>query len=323
MNALAAMICAPSGTLTADAVRNYGSQAASAFVNDNVPLSSGVAEIVKKAGLNKEQAQRVVEEANNRAFATLFRAGYKGNIEFPLAKLAEVSDICWPPAAPMNKTASRIQIPRQSSQTFFDAAFPPRNIEKTASVLTVNNLDNERALYAKLLVQEKALASQVDGLETAVMVKVASLNRVIEQARNERHSESAIELCIRAAGAAAPLERVLLEDNGVAPTGDLEKMAALGMLPDPGNPITGLVQELDSVVAKLDMLQPVLEQARADIGQLQSILRGSSPTTDQMFAAPSEQGPPTSEIFSNSPAQSVPVQPPAPAPVAPVPTVGG
>jgi hypothetical protein len=149
------------------------------------------------------------------------------------------------------------------------------------------------------------------------------LNRVIEQARNERHSESAIELCIRSAGATPALERVLLDDNGVAPTGDLEKMAALGMLPDPGNPITGLVQELDSVVSKLDMLQPVLEQARADIGQLQSILRGPSPTADQMFSAAPEQGPPTSEIFSNSPAQSTPVQPPTPAMVAPAPTVGG
>lgn len=323
MNALDAMICAPTGTLTADAVRTYGTQAASAFVNEKVPLSDSVASIVKKAGLNKEQAQRVVEEANNRAFSTLFRAGYKGNIEFPLAKIAEVAEICWPPVAPVVKTAARIEIPRHSSQRFFDMAFAPASKEKTAAVLTVNNRDAERALFVKLIEQEKSLASQVDGLETDVMVKVATLNRTIEIARNGRHSDASIEMCMRAAGAAPELERVLLADNGIVASGEMEKMAALGMLPEPGNPITGLVQELDSVVAKLDMLQPVLEQARADIGQLQSILRGPSPTTDQVFAAPAEPGPPAAEVFNNSPAQSVPVQPPAPAAMQSAPVVGG
>ena len=295
-------------------LRVLGKKASIAFVERQVPLNESIAGMAKEAGLNEEQIKRVVEFANNDTFATMFREGFEGNITFPMADASAVGQSL--ASTEMSKAASRVDVPSQvylPGQELVDleSAFAcDGEFEKAAAAQEASDLEisNAKVEFLKTASEHRQAESDKEVLGTVFLSKMVNLQDMCKQAHRDGYSAGTVGAAIEEGGASQELLTLIQDHIGkeLVEYGHKEKLATAGIAMMPGNPITGLTDELMSISQKLVMAQSAITKTQMAMSELLAILRGG------------EMQSPTSRLFS--PPQGAPVMPaPAPAPAAPMP----
>lgn len=288
MNDLEALLRTPrSSGPSPDDLRSYGRRVAEEFLVSRVPLNDGVARLVKEAGLNREQTQRVVEEANNTTFKMLFSKGYSQNIEFDMADTKAVLDRC-----NMQKTAS--ETPRRAplsvrsagpplarvlpGNTSVNAMFglPEATLEKTASTRGPKPFDGREFVVAR----QKLASAKSDMAEAEMELREAmgGIVAFVKTASDEGHDPRAIGASLEAAGLPRSLHKLVrLEVGDNVEFGHLFKLAQAGFAPVPQPQVSGLVQDLEVASQKLLAASQQIQQTQFAMNSLLATLRGPTP----------------------------------------------
>lgn len=99
--------------ITSDQIRDISVKTVEDFLNNKIPLSTGLSKHASDMQLNSEQIQRAVEATNSIAYLKVLSMSDDRTVEFPLCKFAEVM--------------IKVAIPEPTS------ILPESNIEKIAS----------------------------------------------------------------------------------------------------------------------------------------------------------------------------------------------
>lgn len=313
-----------------ESLRQLGGKAAALYIRDSKPLNDTIAEMAKESSLNIEQVRRVSEYANNATFAHLFKNEYDKNITFPMADAAAIMQN---KDQTKEKVASRKVLPKGSyipGQEYvnLEDAFKAEDVEKLAGVS-----ETERGVLAKqfldLKIERDNLSSEVDLLADSFAVKLSSLKDLCKEALAEGYSSSTIGSAIEAGNPSIGLREVIEIDFGdrLAEFGYNEKLAMHGMALMPGNPISGLTQDLEGVSGKLVSAQQAMHRVQMAMTELLTILRGPDPghtMANQVFNPGGMGSHPAPPPQGQPPAGPPPAGgPPAAAPSAPSPLAAG
>ena len=238
-----------------ETLRQLGSRAAVRFVQEKAPLNHSIASMAKEAGLNIEQVRRVAEYANNATFAHLFKNGYEKNITFPMA---DASAIMQEKDSTVTKTASTKPyipeskyIPGQEYVSIDDAFGASEDLEKVAGIS-----DTERHVKAleflDLKRESDRLDSEIKLAADEFAIKLHGLKDLCKEAANSGYTPSTIGAAIESANPSDGLLSVIKTDfEDSVSFGHMDKLAFGGMAVMPGNPVTGLTQDLEGVSGKL------------------------------------------------------------------------
>lgn len=262
-----------------ETLKQLGGKAAALYIKEERPLNESIAEMAKESSLNLEQVKRVAEYANNATFAHLFKGSYDKNITFPMA---DASAVMQTKNETREKTASKTVLPKGKyipgqEYVSLDEVFGAEELEKEAGMS-----DTERSILAKrfldLKIERDNLSIEVDGLADTFATKLSSLKHLCEQAQAEGYSTSTIGSAIESANPSEGLRDVIDIDFGdLVEFGYSEKLAMHGMALMPGNPISGLTQDLESVSGKLVGAQQAMHRVNTSMSELLTILRGPDP----------------------------------------------
>ena len=304
-------------SVSPETLKQLGGKAAAQYIQKERPLNESISEMAKESSLNMEQIKRVSEYANNATFAHLFKGSYDKNITFPMADAAAIMQL---KDTPQEKTASRQVLPKGryipgQEYVSIDDVFGAEEIEKVAGVS-----ESERGVLAKkfldMKIQRDGLSSDVDILADQFAVKLSSLKQLCKEAQAEGYSSSTIGAAIEACNPSEGLREVIeIDFEDLVEFGYTEKLAMHGMALMPGNPISGLTQDLESVSGKLVGAQQAMHRVNTSMSELLTILRGPDPghtMANQVFnpggmgsePAPPPQGP--ASMASPSPAGGPP-----------------
>lgn len=156
-------------TVSSDQLRDIAVAVVEGFLNDKIPLSTGLAKEASAARLNSDQIQRGVEAVNTISYLKILGMSDDRTVEFPLAKFAEVmSLVCLPD--------SREKQAETSQQSFI--AEPQVEVNPmTGSTFTPNVIVDENDVARKH--QEKI----------AFFIKEAAIN---EQALSELRDRNVV-----------------------------------------------------------------------------------------------------------------------------------
>ena len=313
-------------------VRGLGKRAAELHLSSAKPLNDAVVEVVKEAGLRDAHVDRVVEEANKAVFITLFKTGSFGkNIEFPVADVKSVRAAVCPTT---EKTASPASVPpgiertasagvkamqARGANALLDRLFG-RELEKVAKVLTINNDDGGLRKLGEYKTKKAAIEGHMLQMDTEFSVKLAQLGTVVRRSA-ETDGIHVVEGCLAAAKPSSELAFLIKKAYGVEPNPQaLSAMYAAGMPPAPGNAVTGLVEDMDSIAGKMMQANVALQKVMAGISEVQAVLKGSGQSPNAMFGGapqPAAQQPPPADPAALQPETGVPqptAQPGATAP---------
>lgn len=293
-----------------------GKQAASRYICDDVSLNDSITEMAKEASLNQEQVKRVVEYANNATFASLFKNNYDKNITFPMA---DANSIMGGVDATKEKTAevrmpssNDNYVPGQEYVSLEDAFATSDDFQKQASV---DNTPENTKKYLNLSQELQSYMHEKTVLAAALMDKLSELKSLCKTASVDGHSASTVGAIITDAGPSAGLTSVIEEYVGedLVDFSSKDKLAMMGFSPVPGNPMTGLTQDLESVSNKLITSQQAITRTQMAMTELLGVLKGheiGSPTA-RLFNPPG--GTPMSDA---SPEMGAMPAEPAPQPAA-------
>ncbi len=280
-------LAASSGTVvTPERLKVLGKQAAAQYVREKTPLNVTIASMVKEAGLSKEQTKRVVEEANNTTFTELFKAGFKGNVEFPLADFDAIAVMGDPM---LQKQASGVSRP-----------LPGRKYIPGAEDLSVASVfGHEPGDYYRLIkeasetpVDPGASAIQFQDLRlentqakadvrTAVISmeeQLYQLDAHIKEAAAEGYAPDAVGAALEMLGMSSGLQRVVqAEWPELIEFGYLKKYANIGAGPVQAGPLPGLVQSLEMTSQQLMVANQLVQETQMAMDKLLSFLRGLAP----------------------------------------------
>jgi len=269
--------------VTPHELRKMGATAAHAYIQEQKPLNDSILEMVKTSSLNLEQVRRIVEYANNDTFGHLFKAGHEKNITFPMA---DASIVMQKKGETMSKVASRKVLPRGhyipgQEYVDLDEAFGAKDFEKAAEASGISDSERHRlgVKFLDLRVARENHASDVDILADTFAVKLSALKDLCKEAQAEGYSTSTIGAAIEDANPSEGLLDVIEIDFGdrLVEFGCKEKLAFQGMAVMPGNPITGLTQDLEGVSGKLVTAQQSMHRVQTSMTELLGILRGPDP----------------------------------------------
>ena len=283
-----------------ETLKQLGGKAAAQYIQQEKPLNESIAEMAKESSLNLEQVRRVSEYANNATFAHLFKGSYDKNITFPMADAAAIMQT---KDQSQEKTASKKILPKTKyipgqEYVSLDDAFGAEEIEKVAGIT-----ETERGVLAKRFLDLKlardGFSSDVDSLADSFAVKLSSLKDFCKQASAEGYSASTIGAAIEAANPSNGLREVIeIDFEDLVEFGHSEKLAMNGMALMPGNPISGLTQDLEGISGKLVGAQQAMHRVNTSMSELLTILRGPAPghsMANQVFnpgGMPSHPAPP-------------------------------
>jgi hypothetical protein len=262
-------------------LRVLGVKAASQYIQEKRPLNESIADMAKEGGLGLEQVRRVVEYANNETFNRLFRAGYDKNITFPMAdasavlQTAETVKTASAKAPPLPK---RKYIPGQEYVNL-DAAFGASDaqMEKTAG-LTDSERHTKSLEFVDLNREKANLEAMLEITADSFMIKLNGLKDKCKEASNSGYEPSTIGAAIELANPSDGLLGVIKTDFGDAVDfGHMKKLSMGGMELMPGNPVTGLTQDLEGISGKLVTTQQAIQQVQIAMSSLLGILRGPAP----------------------------------------------
>lgn len=322
-----------------EALKQLGSKAAAMYIRHDKPLNDSITEMAKQSSLNLEQVRRVSEYANNATFSHLFKNEYNKNITFPMADAAAIMQV---KDESKEKTASRAVLPKSryipgQEYVNLDEAFGVEEFAKVAEADAAHHTDTERSVMAKKFLDLKTerdnLSAEVEGLADRFAVKLSSLRHLCEQAVTEGHSASTVGSAIDSGSPSQGLREVIEIDFGddLVSFGYHEKLAMHGMAIMPGNPITGLTQDLEGVSGKLVGAQQAMHRVNVSMSELLGILRGPDPghsMANQVFnpggmsaqPAPPPQGPAEAGLPAGGPPVAAPTSAPSSAAGGPAPS---
>ncbi len=309
--------------------RNMGAAAAKSYLikvasDDKATLNDAVIEVLKNENLvgkptTPNFVDRVVEEANKAVFAVKFKsASYMGNIEFPVANASVIKEQLAPAKA---KTAS---FKLDASVSVIEAAQKARAAELLnfisggrEKVAEQDPVSEGEILhkYRTLLDEEKQLKGDMLLLGAKFEDSFAKLASLVE---SDEHNKQVISGCMAAASPSPRMgEFIKLSFGTAADPNALAMMNSAGMPPMPGNPVTGLVADLDMIGSKLMTAQMAMSKVMSGMAELQAVLKGSGPTTSQLFAPEQAGGVPPMAPGQMPPGPGAPAQPPPGMPMAP------
>lgn len=281
-------------------LRAYGRKAAQDYVSSGTPLNDSIKSIVKTASLNPEQTRRVVEHANPITFSFLFKQGFDKNVSFPVADADVILGGCVKTASV--NTSRRLgrqtrYVPGQENVTD-DDFFGGVSKEKTASAQrSMTQLSWDYRAMDREFSEQKGRLGVLHGEFETSLEKLAHL---IKRA-SPQNTPQLLGAAIEHGTSNKLLLEVIRERVGDSATvGSLEKIAQMGWEPVPGNPVTGLVQDLDQIAQKLLAANGAVERTRQGMTELLSVLQGAAPMPGPgapppapvMGAAPPEAGMP-------------------------------
>lgn len=299
-------LMAASDAKTPDAVRlkSLGRRAAEDYVQHGTNLNDAVRTLVKEAGLNPSQTQRVVESANVETFAMKLSAGggFRTNITFPMADTREV--LAGPGLA---KTASArssaaVAVPvfdkwAAAGLSRHDIAAGGAPLEKVAKAAQ----PSQSEIRAEIMRLNRAAREGADvssELESTFKMKVASLRSYAKQAvHGDGDPPWAVAAAVAAASPSRELFSFVVEELGpkLADVPGFLKTASAEVAVEANNPITGLIQDLDALLLKLQANESFVAATRDAATQLRDFLVGPPPqdAVDETFAQrPAVQAPP-------------------------------
>jgi len=280
-----------------------GRQVAAKYLADGSPLNDSIAEHIKESSLNSEQLRRVVEEANKQTFAGLFKRGnYGKNVEFPVA---DFTKLCMAKESAKRslvagttertKTASVNRLTPKGGDLLLSGLFGSDIFkEKVAAVVSPEVLmTNNVTKLAALREDKKDIGGKHYAATEEFNTKFFKLGTLIKSA-SLQHGAAIVAAALAAGKPTAALAELIKEafavDPAMAPPPG--QMQQAGMEVVQGNPVTGLVQDLDQVVNKLFAARTAMQKVDEGIFELQAVLKGSGPPTEQVFAQSAPPPPP-------------------------------
>jgi len=268
-----------------ESLRQLGSRAAARFVQEKTPLNTSISEMAKEASLNLEQVRRVAEYANNATFAHLFKNGYEKNITFPMADAAAVmqekdSSVVKTATADARRLLTGKYIPGQEYVSIDDAFGVSEDMEKAAGLSETER--HVKALeFLDLKRESDRLDSEIKLAADEFALKLHNLKDLCKEASNSGFTPSTIGAAIEAAHPSDGLLAVIKTDfEDAVSFGHMDKLAFGGMAVMPGNPVTGLTQDLEGVSGKLVTAQQAMHRVQMAMTELLGILRGPAPGSE-------------------------------------------
>ena len=266
--------------ISPEGLRQLGNRAASLYIQESRPLNESISDMAKESGLNLEQVRRVSEYANNATFSHMFKAGYDKNITFPMA---DASAVMQDKDASKIKTASpRAVLPKNAyipgqEYVSLDAAFASEDMEKVAG-LTETDRHLKALEFLDLKRESDRLDSEVKVAADNFAIKLYGLKDLCKEAATSGHTPSTIGAAIEFANPSPGLLEVIgLDFGNMVEFGCMDKLAFGGMAVMPGNPVTGLTQELEGISGKLVSAQQAMNRVQMAMTELLGILRGPAP----------------------------------------------
>jgi len=152
------------------------------YVNSNIPLNDSIAKLAEENALNREQINRVVENANTATYLSLFKTASDKYVEFPVADAEKVAELLNSDMENIDNL-SDYDIPPDTELQDMEI-FPTSegaDIEKQSSVSDAELLDSVLKMqYADKLITEKLGQTQYSFEKEAAalydMVKQAVLS---------------------------------------------------------------------------------------------------------------------------------------------------
>lgn len=283
-----------------------GKRASVRYIEEDISLNDSITEFAKEASLTDEQVKRVVEYANNATFASLFKNNYNKNITFPMADtnavLGGVRETKEKVAEAIMTTSKVKYVPGEEYVGLDEAFKTSEDFVKSASVDRTSEYARD---YLDLKQELDETSREQTVLATDLLHKLASLRTLCKQASADGHSSSTVGSVILSAQPSRGLVDVISEHVGqLADFSNTEKLAMLGYAVTPGNPMTGLTQDLESISNKLVSTQQTITRTQMAMSELLGVLKGN------------EMGSPTARLFNppgGTPVSPAPVPAEAPA----------
>lgn len=254
-----------------------GKRAMTRYVEEDKSLNDAITEMAKEASLNEEQVKRVVEYANNATFAALFKNNYDKNITFPMADsntvLGGVRETKEKISEAFMTSKTGAYIPGEEYVDLDEAFKTSEDFQKTAEAdLTSEHsreyLDLSQTLY-ELNHDRTVLAAEL-------MEKLGSLRALCKEASSEGYASSTVGAVILDASPSPGLTEVIGEFVGseYVDFTSKEKLGMMGYSIEPGNPMSGLTQDLEAVSNKLITSQQAITRTQMAMTELLGVLKG-------------------------------------------------
>ena len=270
---------------------SMGKRASVKYIEDDVSLNDAIAGMAKESSLNEEQVKRVVEYANNATFATLFKNQYDKNITFPMADsnavLGAVHESKEKTAGVSMASNNDKYVPGQEYVSLDEAFKTSDDFEKAASV---GDVSENTTRYLDLSQELTNLNHDKTVLSAALLDKLNDMKDLCKEASADGHAPSTLGAIVMEASPSNGLVEVIGDYVGkdLIEFGSKRKLAMMGFSPVPGNPMTGLTHDLESVSNKLISSQQAITRTQMAMTELLGVLKGheiGSPTA-RMFNPP-------------------------------------
>tara|TARA_Y100000114_G_C11764016_1_gene332037 strand:- start:4268 stop:5257 length:990 start_codon:yes stop_codon:yes gene_type:complete len=302
-------------------------RAAARYIEDDVSLNDSITGMAKEASLTDEQVKRVVEYANNATFATLFKNNYDKNITFPMADtnavLGGVQETKEKVSEVIVPSDSNGYIPGQEYVSLEEAFKTSDDFQKTASV---DDTSKNKKQYLDLTQELHNLNHEKTVLSAALIDGLNSMKDMCKEASADGYAASTVGSVILSAGPSKGLVDVIQDYVGtdLVDFSSKTKLAMMGYSPVPGNPMTGLTQDLESVSNKLITSQQAITRTQMAMTELLAVLKGSEiggpaarlfnpPGGAPMMDAPPPEGAPAGGMPPQKPAAAQLFSPKGPA----------
>jgi len=272
------------------------------YMDEDVSLTDSITEMAKEASLTDEQVKRVVEYANNATFAALFKNNYNKNITFPMADtnavLGGVRETKEKVSEARVSTNYRKYIPGEEFVDLDEAFKTSDDFQKVAHV--DNTAANTRD-FLDLSQELEGLSHEKTVLSAALIDGLGSLKDMCKEASADGYAASTVGAVILTGAPSPGLVDVIREYVGddLVDFSTKNKLAMLGYSAMPGNPMTGLTQDLESVSNKLIASQQAITRTQMAMTELLGVLKGN------------EIGSPAARLF-NPPGGTPMMEAPAP-----------
>lgn len=169
------------------------------------------------------------------------------------------------------------------------AAYPDYTPEQTKQFMEMYKGRLEKSASAEVSISEKSrefldLSREKDRLESDLVclgdeftVKLASLEGLCKEASNSGNPPAVIASAIMAGAPSKGLVDVIKDKVGDLADFDSGTKLAFGGMIAPGNPVTGLVTDLENTSSKLVATMGAVQRAQMGMTELLSIIKGPAP----------------------------------------------
>jgi hypothetical protein len=224
----------------------FGKQAAKEYLEKDISLNDSIVKIAQSYEMNRDQVERIVENANTQTYLALFNKSDDKYVKFPVAETEKVAEALDTPLSPADNAQSDYAEPPKKDLPEIEI-FPVSDIEKEAASneYTAEKLKlYQQVQYADQHFMEKIGQSDYKFFEEATRLYKAVKQEVlggekfgyIKQAMLEKHPINLTTVILD------EIKQQLAEEDRLLDLNDLEKTAELF------DPDSRILAQLDKVV---------------------------------------------------------------------------